>query len=107
MKRLSANLSRSALSVGLLVWGLLLNGCSSFNRDWGAAAVTGAPGDDIRGRWLGTWLSEVNGHTGQLRCLLARDATGGYQARFHAKYKKIFSFGYTVPLTVEATNLAY
>jgi hypothetical protein len=46
----------------------------------------------------------VNGHTGRLRCLLRRDTAGQYQARFHAKYKRIFSFGYTVPLTVKATN---
>jgi hypothetical protein len=86
---------------------LFLGGCSSFNRDWKAAAVTTAPGDDVEGRWLGAWLSEVNGHTGQLRCLLSRDTSGRYQARFHAKYRKIFSFGYTVPLTVEATNRVF
>ena len=28
------------------------------------------------------------------------NAGGGYQARFHAKYRKILGFGYTVPLKV-------
>lgn len=30
-----------------------------------------------------------------------------YDARYHAKYKKIFSFGYTVPLQVEKAAGVY
>lgn len=104
---LRPKLTRRILSTGLLVVGLLLNGCSTFNRDWKSAAATTEPVDGIQGRWQGAWLSDVSGHTGRLRCLLTRDAAGRYQARFHAKYKKILSFGYTVPLTVEATNHAF
>ena len=107
MKGNLRRMSRLVPTLGLVVVGLLLNGCSTFNRDWKAAAVTAAPEDDVQGRWLGTWLSEGNGHSGRLRCLLTRDATGRYQARFHAKYKKILGFGYTVPLTVETTNPAF
>src|ERR1051326_2514748 len=53
-------LSRPILSIGLLVLGLLLGGCSTFNRDWKAAAAATTPGDDVQGRWLGRWLSDVN-----------------------------------------------
>jgi hypothetical protein len=75
-----------------------LTGCSTFNRDWKAAAT--APASGIQGRWAGTWRSEVNGHTDQLRCLMTCPEEGSCQARFHAKYQKIFSFGYTVALQV-------
>src|SRR5262245_49218762 len=86
---------------------LLLTGCSTFNRDWKAAAQTAAPADHLQGRWDGTWLSEENGHTGRLRCLLTKNTDGKYQARFHAKYCKIFSFGYTVSLEVAEADGVY
>ena len=62
------------------------------------------PANDIAGRWQGIWLSESTGHTDRLRCLMVKQADGSYRARFHAKYRKIFSFGYTVPLQVEAVS---
>ena len=68
----------------------------------GAASAPGAA-NDIQGRWAGVWLSQTNGHTGKLRCLMSKKTEGEYQARFHAKYRKILSFGYTVPLA--ATNV--
>ena len=65
------------------------------------------PAYDIQGRWQGTWLSEVNGHTGKLHCLVAKQDDGKYQARYHAKYRKILSFGYTVALDATQTNGIY
>src|SRR6185503_18132094 len=91
-------LSRGLITLALSWLGC---GCSTFNRDWNSMAAHTNPTNDIAGRWEGTWLSEVNGHTDKLRCLMARQADGSYQARFHAKYRKIFSFAYTVPLQVE------
>lgn len=79
-------------------------GCSTFNRDWKAAAVTSAPANDIAGRWQGTWRSEVNGHTDKLRCLVTKQSETSYTARFHAKYHKILSFGYTVNLAVKESG---
>ncbi len=58
---------------------------------------------DITGRWQGTWKSDSNGHTDKLRCLISKGDESHYTARFHAKYKKVFSFSYTVPLVV--TNI--
>ncbi len=56
--------------------------------------------NDIQGRWQGIWASEVNGHTDKLRCVISTTSADSYQARFKANYKKVFHFGYTVPLTV-------
>jgi hypothetical protein len=76
-------------------------GCSSFHRDWKAAAGSGPP-HGLEGRWEGTWHSDVNDHRNQLLCMITRPTNGVISARFHAKYRKIFtwSFNYTVPLTV-------
>ena len=98
--------SRTQISLAALALFLILGatGCSTFNRDWKAAAVSPDSANGIEGRWLGTWLSEVNGHTGQLRCLISKQTAGRYQARFHAKYRKILSFGYTVELSATETG---
>ena len=80
----------------------LLAGCSSFNRDWKAAAAGGAASDPLAGRWEGTWRSDVNAHTGELRCLITPATNGTYTARFQAKYRKLvqLTFSYTVSLAV-------
>ena len=80
---------------------LLLCGCSTFNRDWKEAARQPLAPDSIEGRWEGKWLSDANGHTGKLRCLLSRESDSRYSARFRATYWKVFRFSYTVPLRFE------
>lgn len=86
--------------VGILVV-LLLCGCSSFNRAWHQAEQTPTPPDSIAGRWEGKWLSDVNGHTGRLRCLLTPKNDTIYTARFRATYWKIFRYSYQVDLQFE------
>jgi hypothetical protein len=83
-------------------------GCSSFNHDWKAAARS-APPDSLEGRWEGTWHSDVNDHKNQLLCLITRQTNGVFSARFHAKYRKVFtwSFNYTVPLSVRQRGDAF
>lgn len=76
----------------------LLSGCSSFNKDWKKAAASPAPG--ILGAWEGRWISAMNGHNGKLRCIMTQTGDNHYDARFRAKYKRILSFEYTVPLQV-------
>jgi hypothetical protein len=49
-------------------------------------------------------VSQANGHSGKLRCLISPLPENVYQARFHAKYMKIFSFSYTVNLEARRTN---
>jgi hypothetical protein len=84
---------------------LLLTGCSSFNRDWKrAAADLPQPTNGLAGRWDGFWMSDRNGHNGRLRCIITPGGTMSYDARFHAKYWKILTFGYTVPLQAERSN---
>ena len=75
-------------------------GCSSFQRDWKRATKAPAARGSLEGAWAGTWQSDANGHQGILRCLITRQTNGLYAARFHAKYRKLLTYGYTVPLTV-------
>jgi hypothetical protein len=86
---------------------LLLSSCSSFHSRWKAAATTPPPHDDIVGRWEGSWRSDVNGHNGRLRCLVTKVSDQQYRAWYHAKYRKIFSFSYAVPLQVTVDGLAH
>jgi hypothetical protein len=94
-------LAASAILAGLL----LACGCTTFNHEWVKAEAQPTPGTGVLGRWEGSWSSEVNGHNGNLRCVVTpkHDATS-YRARFHAIYRKVIGFGYTVPLHVNETN---
>jgi hypothetical protein len=77
--------------------------CGSFNREWKRSGRNPVVASGLEGRWEGEWLSDVNGHHGRLRCIIVREGEI-YRARFHAKYRKILSFGYTVPLKAEVTT---
>jgi hypothetical protein len=79
---------------------LLLCGCSTLNRDWRKAAQQPIAANSMEGRWKGTWLSQVNGHTGGLRGLFSQESDTRYRARFRATYAKLFHFDYTVLLDV-------
>ncbi|HEX5222727.1 MAG TPA: hypothetical protein VFZ59_24440 [Verrucomicrobiae bacterium] len=83
---------------------LLLCGCCSFNRAWNKAGRTPPPADSIEGRWEGRWLSDHNGHTGKLRCVLTRvngNHTHTYTAYFRATYWKIFRYSYKADFPFE------
>jgi hypothetical protein len=81
-----------------------LAGCSSFERDWKALGQEAEPAPEpeagVEGRWDGTWLSDVNGHSGRLRCIVATDEAGTTRARYHATYAGFLTFRYTVPMDV-------
>jgi hypothetical protein len=79
-------------------------GCSSFNREWKKASGNPTPTDPIAGRWDGHWVSDVNHHTGRLRCIVTSKSNDVFQAWFHATYQSIFTFGYTVELHTAETN---
>lgn len=83
---------------------ILLTGCCGFNREWKRAATGLPPGDALAGRWDGHWMSERNGHNGRLRCIVRPSTNGFYGARFHAKYWKILTFEYAVPLRAQLSN---
>jgi hypothetical protein len=94
---------RLSAAIWLLGVAVLASGCSSFNSEWKRAARKPTT-DALTGRWEGTWLSGVNAHSGKLRCVIGEPEDGVYRARFDAKYEKVLSFGYTVPLKVEKTD---
>jgi hypothetical protein len=89
----------------VLLTGLTLSGCASFERDWRAAA-TSAPGrDPFAGRWEGRWTSAkhrtASGFAGgRLRCLLTPLDERRYEGRFKADWL-IFASGYTTRFDVE------
>src|SRR5689334_10561360 len=93
-------------AAALILLLVIVPGCTSFNTEWKKAAALPAT-DGMTGRWEGRWLSDVNGHNGRLRCVVTKQEDGTYQARFHAKYQSVLSFGYTVPLKAERTNDTY
>ncbi len=94
----------SFVSAALLFALFLAAGCATFNHDWNRAAQRPASPDDLPGRWQGVWASDVTGHTDQLRCVITKNKDGTFQARFHAKYHTVLSFGYTVALNVQRTD---
>jgi len=100
----NVSLVKRLLNLATIVAVLLLCGCCSFNRAWNKAGRTPPPpADSIEGRWEGRWLSDVNGHTGRLRCVLTRGGnnTNTYTAHFRATYWKIFRYSYKADFPFE------
>ncbi|MEW6304572.1 MAG: hypothetical protein AB1705_13940 [Verrucomicrobiota bacterium] len=85
----------------MLAFLVTLTGCSTFNRQWERAAAVNAPKDDIMGRWEGSWLSDKNGHTGSLRCIVKKLNENQYEFQYKAVYWKIFRYSYTVNMAVQ------
>jgi hypothetical protein len=83
---------------------LMTVGCKTFSHAWTKATAQPVSTNSVLGRWEGTWNSDANGHNGSLRCVISRKKDGSYGARFHAVYKKVLGFGYSVPLEVTETN---
>jgi hypothetical protein len=93
--------SRPATLLAIALLALLSCGCSSFNREWRRVQNTPVRLDSLEGRWEGRWLSDANGHNGNLRCLITHTNGTEYAARFRATYLWVLRFSYTVPLQVE------
>jgi hypothetical protein len=87
-------------SLSIVIPAVILAGCSSFERDWRAAAAAPSPADPLAGAWKGEWRSQANGHGGGLRSLVTPLPEGRYQARYKATYGCCFTFEYSVPMTV-------
>ncbi|NNE90029.1 MAG: hypothetical protein HKN23_00130 [Verrucomicrobiales bacterium] len=89
---------------------LLLASCASarFEKDWKQALADEASGKSnaVTGPWTGTWETETNGHTGDLRCLVSEDGDS-HKFRYHATWGKIFQGGYTANYDVRKTGRAY
>jgi len=79
-------------------------GCSTFHRDWKAAAARSPAAGSIEGAWTGTWLSHSNGHTGGLQAIVTKTPAGAYETRFHATFWKLFASEYTVTLAAQPSG---
>jgi hypothetical protein len=81
-----------------------MTGCSSFNKEWRAAAKTTPAPNSIEGRWAGEWRSEQNGHHGKLRAVITQTSPTTYRAHYKATYKTILHFSYVATLHGAETN---
>jgi hypothetical protein len=88
----------------VIVGGLILSGCSTFNKEWQAAVKGPAPKASIEGTWQGEWRSEKNGHHGLLRCVVTKSSETAYRAHFRAKYFKVLRYTYAATLNGVETN---
>ena len=93
-------ISRAKRAGGFLAIGglSLLLGCSSFSREWSSAPAKATSVGSIEGRWHGYWKSDVNGHNGDLKCVVTRNPDQTYRANFSAVYWKILTFTYVANL---------
>lgn len=85
--------------LALLGLATIFTGCSTFEQDW-RHAVLQAPAKlgNPAGAWKGTWLSQKNGHTGELRCIVTQTTADTYEYRFKATYWKFFRYSYSANL---------
>ncbi len=81
-----------ALLLALIPALLFTSGCASFNRDYQQALLQGEPKDGIEGPWIGSWLSDKNGHHGELRGIITKVEGNTYETRFKAKFMKVFTY---------------
>jgi hypothetical protein len=82
----------------------LLTACSSFHNEWKAATKAAISANSIEGPWSGDWRSDVNGHHGSLRCVVAKTSETTYRAHYRAHFLKIFRFTYAATLNGHETN---
>lgn len=104
------NLNRTLVACARLLASsclLLLTGCSTFNHDWKQASARPLVADSLEGRWEGHWLSDANGHTGKLRCLVTKETGFQYEFRYWATFWKVFRATYTTHLHVRKVNDEY
>ena len=78
----------------------LFSNSSDFRRAWNNYPESAPPPEDIQGRWQGEWISDVNGHHGQLKAITTKVNSGKYKTSFHATYSKVLRVCYSVNLNV-------
>ncbi len=80
-----------------------LAGCSRFEKDWIEAGQEDYVETNLAGRWMGTWTSESDGKSGELRCIIKGSGAGAHRAAFRSTYGSMFRFDHSV--TLYAVNL--
>ena len=91
------SLRRMAQSCLMFLLALSLSSCASsrFEREWRSKQYQKAT--DLTGSWEGKWLSDSNGHTGKLRCIVRQvsgsqhDYSFQYQASWGIFLRGIFT----------------
>lgn len=98
---------------GLTVAALVMSNCAGidFNSAWEEAVDDYQAGnsDGVTGPWTGTWLSHENAHTGDLRCLVTREADSDdlHRFRYHATWGKSFRGGFKAKFPVKPDGEDY
>ena len=77
----------------------LFSSSADFHRAWKRYAAVASPSTGMEGRWQGEWISEVNGHHGQLKGVVTKSDSGEYKACFHATYSRFLRVCYEVNLS--------
>ena len=88
------------------VLALLLSSCgfSPYSRSFKQATATlSHPAPNSEGPWVGTWKSNVNGHTGPLWCIVSPspDQPTRYNFRYRAGWGKLQFGDYTHTVTTK------
>jgi hypothetical protein len=98
----------------LLAVAVLVSSCAGvgFESAWNHALEDYQAGDaaeDVIGPWTGTWISEDNGHTGDLRCLASKDAGSDelHRFRYHATWGQFFRGGFNAKFPVQPDGNGY
>lgn len=83
-----------------------LSSCSTaFKREW-KVAVASPKQPGIEGAWQGTWVSSVNGHHGNLRCMVGpvKNAQGDREFHYHATWAGLVGGAYRAMHRVKTTQ---
>jgi hypothetical protein len=79
----------------------IFNNRAEFERAWRDYKPTTGAARNIEGRWLGEWVSDETGHSGELKCLLSRVRPNELEAKFLATFRGFFRVGYGACLGAE------
>ncbi len=82
----------------------VFNSRAAFLEQWRLSERAQPDPEGIAGRWVGEWISEANGHHGELKCVLEPVSSGIYRAHFYATFAKLFRVGYATDLKIEQTD---
>ena len=86
---------------------LLLSSCAapSFKKEFAASVSTNPPPHaDITGPWTGQWLSDHNGHSGDLRCIVKEIGPGRYNFLYHATWGRGLKGSFSIDCTAETVG---
>jgi len=84
--------------------------CSSFENEWDRAVVDYQSGSVAApyGPWQGSWKTDTNGHTGDLRAIVKPSSKeGNYTFRYHATWGALFRGTYSVDFPGSKQGGAY